>query len=68
LSLVVLALDVALPFIALVDLKILPKSFSVIPAYALLVAALFAIYLSAALVINTTFGKKIFPIIEKKKK
>jgi succinate-acetate transporter protein len=67
LSLVVLALDVALPFITLVDLKVLPKSFSVIPAYALLVAALFAIYLSAALVVNTTFGKKIFPIIEKKK-
>jgi succinate-acetate transporter protein len=67
LSLVVLALDVALPFITLIDLKVLPKSFSVIPAYALLAAALFAIYLSAALVINTTFGKKIFPVIEKKK-
>jgi succinate-acetate transporter protein len=68
LSLVVLALDVALPFITLVDLQVLPKSFSVIPAYALLVAALFAIYLSAAMVVNTTYGKKIYPIIEIKKK
>jgi len=67
LSLVVLALDVALPFITLVDLQILPKSFSVIPAYALLAAALIAIYLSAALVVNTTFGRKIYPVIEKKK-
>jgi succinate-acetate transporter protein len=39
-----------------------------IPAYALLVAAIIAIYLSAALVVNTTFGRKIFPVIESKKK
>ena len=66
LSLVVLALDVALPFIVLLDLKVLPQSFSWIPAYALLVSAVIAIYLSAALVVNTTFGKKIYPVIEKK--
>jgi succinate-acetate transporter protein len=68
LSLVVLALDVALPFITLNDFQILPAHLRAIPAYALLVAALFAIYLSAALVINTTFGRRIFPIIEIKKK
>ena len=67
LSLIVLFVDVALPFIALIDLKILPASFSVIPAYALLLAAVLAIYLSAALIVNTTFGKKIYPVIEKKK-
>jgi len=67
LSLVVLALDVALPFITLTDLKVLPASFSVIAAYALLAAALLAIYLSAALVVNTAFGRKIYPVIEKKK-
>ncbi len=66
LSLVVLALDVALPFIALIDLKVLPSSLSPIPAYALLVSGLIAIYLSAALVVNTTFGKKIYPVIERK--
>ena len=67
LSLVVLALDAALPFIALIDLQILPASFSFIPAYALLVSGLIAIYLSAALVVNTTFGKTIYPVIGKKK-
>ena len=66
LSLIVLALDVALPFITLIDLHVLPAGFSVIPAYALLVAALIAIYLSAALVVNAAYGKKIFPVIEKK--
>ncbi len=68
LSLIVLALDVALPFIVLVDLKVLSADFSPIAAYALLVSGIIAIYLSAALVVNTTFGKKIYPVIEKKQK
>ena len=67
LSLVVLALAAALPFITLLDLQVLPASYSFIPAYALLVSGLIAIYLSAALVVNTTLGKKIYPVIEKKK-
>ena len=67
LSLVVLALDAALPFIALIDLKVLPAELSVIPAYALLAAGAIGIYLSAALVVNTAFGRKIYPVIEKKK-
>lgn len=66
LSLVVIALDVALPFLTLTDLKLIPASFSVIPAYALLVSGLCALYLSAALVVNTTFGKTIYPMIGKK--
>ena len=66
LSLIVTALDVALPFITLLDLKVLPSSMAVIPAYALLVSGLIAIYFSGALVVNTTFGKKIYPLIEKK--
>ena len=67
LSLIILALDVALPFITLIDLKVLSADFSVIPAYALLFAALCAIYLSAAQIVNSAFGKKIYPLIEKKK-
>jgi len=66
LSLVVLALDAALPFIVLVDLKVLSHDFSCVPAYALLVSGLIALYLSAALVVNTAFGKRIYPVIEKK--
>lgn len=70
LSLVVIALDVALPFITMNDLKILPASLLPIPAYALLAAGLVAIYLSAALVVNKTFGRVIYPVIgtEKGKK
>lgn len=68
LSLVVLALDVALPFIAFIDMGVFPASLKPIPAYALLVSGIIAIYLCAALVVNTTFGKKIYPVIEPKKK
>ena len=68
LSLVVLAIDAALPFIAFIDMGVLPASFKPVPAYALLAAGTIGIYLSAALIVNTTFGKKIYPVIEPKKK
>lgn len=61
LTLIVLALDVALPFITLMDLGILPKTFSVIPAWALLIAGIFGIYLSAAIIVNTAFGRQVYP-------
>ena len=67
LSLVLIALDVALPLISLNDLKILPANFVPVPAYALLVAGLIAIYLSGALEVNTTFGKTIYPVLGSKK-
>jgi succinate-acetate transporter protein len=68
LSIVVLALDAALPFITLIDLKLIPASLSPIPAYALLISGLTAIYLSSALVVNTTYGYKKYPVIEIRKK
>lgn len=63
LSIVVLLLDIALPFIALTDLTLLPKEFSLISAWSLLASGLVAVYLSAGMVVNTTFGKKIYPFI-----
>jgi len=63
LSLIVLALNVALPFITLIDLHILPASFAPIPAYALLAAGCIGIYLSAAMIVNTALGKKFYPTI-----
>ncbi len=63
LSLIVLALDVALPFITLIDLKVLPADLAMVPACALLVAGILGLYLSAALVVNTTFGKKVYPML-----
>jgi succinate-acetate transporter protein len=68
LSVIVLALDVALPFITLTDLKVLPAGFSAVSAWALLVAGTIAVYYSAALVVNGTFGKKIYPVIGPKNK
>ncbi len=62
LTLIVLALDVSLPFITLMDLGILPKSYAVIPAWGLLTAGIIAIYLSSAIVVNTAFGKEFYPL------
>ena len=67
LSLIVLALDVALPFITLLDLQVLPSAFSPVPAYALLTSGVIALYFSAAIVVNTAYGKTIYPVIAKKK-
>jgi len=63
LSLIILALIVACPMIALIDLGVLPKTLSPVPGYALLAAALVAIYYSAALVVNAAYGKKIYPVM-----
>ena len=72
LSLIVFALDISLPFITLMDLGILSKSFAVIPAWGLLIAGIFGIYLSAAMIVNTAFGREVYPmpgpIIKDKKK
>lgn len=62
LTIVVLALDVSLPFITLMDLGILPKTYATIPAYGLLVAGIVAIYLSSAMIVNTAYGKKVYPL------
>jgi succinate-acetate transporter protein len=53
LSLIVALLDIALPFISLTDLGLLPKSFSHVAAWALLSAGGVAVYLCSAMVVNT---------------
>ena len=62
LSIVVLFIDIALPFIALIDLGVLPKSFAHIPAWALLAAAVVAVYLSAAQIVNQAHGRTVYPL------
>lgn len=57
---VILALDVALPFIVLRDLKIV--DFGMVAGTALLVSGCIAIYLAGAMIINGSFGKTILPI------
>jgi len=56
----------------MLNLKLLTGDFKVIAeniaGYALLAAGLFGLYLGAAIIVNTAFGKEIYPIIKPKKK
>ncbi len=63
LSLVVIFIDIALPFIGLMDLGVVAKTYAFIPAWSLLFAALTAVYLASAMVVNAAYGKKVYPII-----
>lgn len=65
---IIIMLDLSLPFITLLDLGILDKTFKVIPAYGLLLAGTYAIYLAAAMVVNATLGKTLYPIFVLTKK
>ena len=67
LSVVVIFLDIALPFIALTDMAVIPKDYSVISAWALLAAGITAIYLGAATVVNQAYGRTVYPVIGGKK-
>ena len=62
LSVIVALLDIALPFIALVDLGVLPHGFVYISAWALLAAGIVAIYLSSAIIVNGAYGKTVYPL------
>lgn len=62
LTLIVLALDISVPFISLMDLGVLPKTFAPVPAWGLLVTGILGIYLASAIVVNTAFGKKVYPM------
>lgn len=62
LTLIVLCLDFALPFVTLKDMGILEASLYVIPAYGFLAAGVLGIYLSGATIINNTYGKTVLPI------
>ncbi|QQZ61222.1 hypothetical protein JI735_33455 [Paenibacillus sonchi] len=61
LCLVIVILDVALPILALMDLGVLSYRFSHIPGWLLLAAGTCGIYLASAIVVNDSFGRKIYP-------
>jgi len=62
LSIVVIVLDVALPLIAFADMGVISKSPSlIIAAWCLLISGTLGIYVASAIVVNGTFGKKIYP-------
>jgi succinate-acetate transporter protein len=62
LSVIVVLLDIALPFIALTDLRLLPHEFALISAWTLLAAGATAVYLCSAIVVNGAFKKNIYPL------
>ena len=62
LSVIVALLDIALPFITLIDLGLVSKAWAHVPAWALLCAGGVAIYLCSAMVVNGAYGKKMYPL------
>ncbi len=58
---VVLALDVAVPVVALMDLHWLPHSMHMVSGPALFVAGLFGLYTAVAVVLNTVFERTVIP-------
>ncbi|MCR4400001.1 MAG: GPR1/FUN34/YaaH family transporter [Syntrophomonadaceae bacterium] len=63
LNIVVLALDVATPFVAFRDLGMAdPASSAAWAANFLLIAGIFGIYVAAGIILNTAFGKTILPL------
>ena len=68
LSIIVVLLDIALPIITLLDLQIVSGAvYSNIAAYSLLFAGIVGVYLSAAIVVNTAYGKIVYPLPGQKK-
>ena len=64
LALIIFALDFALPFIVLEKIglwKEYKETFAHIAGWSLLVAGIFGIYLASAIIVNTAFGKKVYP-------
>lgn len=62
LALIVLCLDFSLVFITFMDLGIMPAQMSMFPAVGMLAAGCMAVYLAAGMVVNHTYGKKIYPL------
>ncbi|MFH0997639.1 MAG: GPR1/FUN34/YaaH family transporter [Pseudomonadota bacterium] len=61
-GLLVLLLDVGVFFITFIDLGLLPKSLSPVCAYFILGGGFCALYVSSAIILNTTFGRTILPM------
>lgn len=60
--LMVLSIDVACPFIMLMDIGAISHDYALIPANALLLAGLFGTYFAAAGILNTVYGRAVLPV------
>jgi succinate-acetate transporter protein len=63
LSLIVIAVVIAAPVIAFVDLGWIDAGFVHIAGYALLAAGILAIYYSAAIIVNSVYGREVYPLL-----
>ncbi|MDD3271120.1 MAG: GPR1/FUN34/YaaH family transporter [Syntrophomonadaceae bacterium] len=61
-SLVVLALDVAVFFVAFMDLELISRSFAPIAGTFLLIGGILGIYVASAIILNTAFSKNVLPM------
>lgn len=61
-SMVVLLLDVGVFFVTFMDMGVLARSFSPAAAYFLLAAGLGALWVAAATIVNTAFGRTVLPM------
>ena len=59
---VVVALDIALPIIAFMDMGILDPALHMVSGNLLLIAGIFGLYTSAGVILNTTFERTILPM------
>lgn len=62
-TLLVVLIDIALPIITFMDMKVLSSSYAPIAGYALLGAGILAVYVSAAHILNAAFGKQVLPML-----
>jgi hypothetical protein len=62
LFLIVIMADIALLFIALLDLGIVGAPYKALVGYLLMACGILAIYLIAVIATNTFYGKAIFPV------
>ena len=61
LCLIIVILDVALPILALIDVRVLSYRFSHISGWLLLEAGMCGIYLASAIMVNDSFGRTLYP-------
>lgn len=61
-GLCVLALDVAVFFVAFMDLTLIARTYASVAAFFLLIAGILGIYVASAIVLNTAFSKTVLPM------
>jgi len=67
LFLIVIGLDVAIPFLVLKDLGIFPgadQAFGIIAGVCLLICGLLGLWLAAVLIVNKAFGREVYPTLK----